>query len=127
MGYRQRSRQHYRPQRQKIPVEREARLWVKTANSLERGKGIPELPEGTAPYKNVNGDPLLSPEQLEGFPMDPTTSIVTAGFFLFGPRWPQVYHGIRVPDKRGNLKRLPDNVSKGFTRLEQEFGENGDK
>lgn len=127
MSYLQRSRQQYRHRRQKVPSEKEARLWLKTAKNLERGKGIPELPEGTAPYKNVYGDPLLNPEQLEGFPMDPTTSIVTAGFFLFGPRWPRVYHTIRVPDKRGNLKRLPENVSKGFMRLQQEFRENGDK
>ena len=127
MGYRQRTKQHYNRRLLQSRGEREARLWLKTAKSLERGKGIPELPEGTTPYKNVYGDPLLSPEQLEGFRMDPTTSIVTAGFFLFGPRWPQVYHAIRVPDKRGNLKRLPENVGKGFTRLQQEFGENGDK
>lgn len=99
-------------------------MWLRTAKSLEKGTGIPE---GLKLYKNIYGNPLMSPEQLNGFRLDPTTSIVTAGFVLFGPGWPHVYHTIRVPAKRGDkLKPLPDNIRKGFIRLEEEYGEDGE-
>jgi len=42
------------------------------------------------------------------------TLTVTAGFYLFGFDWPEVYRKIRVPDRRGRPRRLPNNLIRGF-------------
>ena len=55
--------------------------------------------------------------------MDPATSMVTAGFYLFGERWPEVYEKIEVPDKRGRKKKLPNNLWKGLEMMQDSTGE----
>jgi len=55
--------------------------------------------------------------------MDPVTSLVTAGFYLFGPHWTKVYEEIEVPDKRGKMRKLPNNMGKGFDKMQDAFGE----
>ncbi len=101
-----------RPRRQYItPHSRAVKLWVRTAESLMRGKGIPR---GTPCKKNRYGEPAVKPEPLKGVSMGSATSIVTAGFYLFGFDWPEVYRKIRVPDKKGRPRRLPNNLIRGF-------------
>ena len=106
MTYRKRSRKQYI-----TPRSRAVKLWVRTAESLMRGKGIPK---GTPGRKNRYGEPIVKPEPLKGISMDPATSIVTAGFYLFGFDWPEVYQKIRVPDRRGRPRKLPNNLIRGF-------------
>lgn len=65
----------------------------------------------------------MKPRSVANFPMDPTTSLVTAGFYLFGPHWPEVYENIEVPDKRGRMRKLPSNMGEGYEKLLEEFGE----
>jgi len=96
-----------------------AKLWVRTAKSLMVGKGIPP---GTPYYKNIYGEPIVKPEPMVNYPMDPTTSFVTAGFYLFGPNWVNVYQEIEVPDKRGKMKKLPSHLGKGYETLKSAYG-----
>ena len=77
MSYRKRPRRQY-------TSKKAVKLWVQTAQNLSEGKGIPR---GTRSYKNRYGEPLVKPEPLEGVSMNPATSLVTAGFCLFGPHW----------------------------------------
>ena len=61
----------------------------------------------------------MKPEALKGVKLDPATAMVTAGFYLFGPYWPEVYEEITVKDKRGKPRKLPNNIGKGYERLSE--------
>ena len=114
MTYRKRSRKQYTPPRRawvRTADSRVVKLWVRTAESLMRGKGIPK---GTPGRKNRYGEPIVKPGPLKGVSMGPATAVVTAGFYLFGFDWPEVYQKIRVPDRRGRPRKLPNNLIRGF-------------
>jgi hypothetical protein len=118
LGYRKRGKQEYgqrRPNSRKV-----AEVWVRTAQSISEGK---EIPPKTPFYKNIYGEPLVKPNSVKGIRMDPVTSLVTAGFLLFGPEWPKVYEEIEVPDKKGKMKKLPNNMGRGFEKIQDAFGE----
>jgi hypothetical protein len=118
LGYRKRGNQEYRQRR--LNSRKVAEVWVRTAQSISEGKGIPSK---TPFYKNVYGEPLVKPKPIKNLKMDPVTSLVTAGFYLFGPEWPKAYEEIEVPDKRGKMRRLPNNMGKGFEKMQDAFGE----
>ena len=109
MSYRRRSSKQY-------DLRRAAKLWIRTARSLREGKGIPPK---TPYYPNIYGEPLIKPEAIKGVKLDPATSMVTAGFYLFGPHWPEIYSKIEVKDKRGRSRKLPSNLWKGYEILEE--------
>ena len=109
-------RKSIRGQYVRIPQRKTVKMWVRTTQSLHEGRGIPH---GTPSYKNVYGKPLVNPEPLKDFPLDETTALVTAGFYLFGPHWPKVYGELEVPDKRGKPRRLPNNMAKGLERMKR--------
>ena len=113
----------YRKQpRGQYSARKAARTWIKTAKSLHEGRGIPPK---TPFYPNPYGEPLVNPEAVKGVPMDPATAMVTAGFYLFGPRWPQVYSQIEVKDKRGRPRKMPSNIWRGYEMLNESFSSGG--
>ena len=74
-------------------MHRAAKLRIRTAKNLHEGKGIPQK---TPYYPNIYGEPLVKPEAVKGIKLDPATSMVTAGFYLFGPYWLEIYSKIEV-------------------------------
>jgi len=109
MSYCRRSAKQY-------DLRRAAKLWIRTARSLHEGK---EIPPKTPFHPNPYGEPLVNPEAVKGLKLDPATSMVTAGFYLFGPYWPEIYSKIEVKDKRGRSRKLPSNLWKGCEILEE--------
>ena len=105
--------------RRQYSLRKAARTWINTAKSLHEGKGIPPK---TPFYPNPYGEPLVKPEAVKGLKLDLATSMVTAGFYLFGPYWPEVYSQIEVPDKRGKPRKLPSNIWKGYEKMLEAYG-----